>query len=153
MNWKEFTWLRNCELILYNDWYLALKKVICMDTPFIAFAVIALVGLGVLAVAGFDASITGQPTIPISKLRQVASSFEEEHQPYSAGISSSGNSCNCPDLYGNNIVTKQENSVFAGTSIIDCILAREIVKQGEALKLDTSGFDVFKNLCKSRGWW
>ena len=121
-----------------------------MDTPFIAFAAIALIGLGVLAVVGFDSSITGQPTIPISTLRQVASSFEEKTE---SNPSPSKNTCACPDPYNNNIITKDENSVIAGMSAFDCILAKEIVKLREQLKLDTSEFDIFKNVCKSHNWW
>jgi hypothetical protein len=121
-----------------------------MNTPFIAFVVVAIIGVGVLAVVGFDSSITGQPTLPVGTLRQFASAVPEKIE---SNPSPSKNTCACPDLYGNNIMTKQENSMFAGTSIVDCILAREIVKLKEDLKQDASGFDVFKNLCKTRGWW
>ncbi len=124
-----------------------------MDTPFIAFAVIALIGLGVLAFAGFDSSITGygtRITIPQQTLQKVIPVAEEDNMPESPVQSG----CACLD-FSNRVVSKGDSygNFDTGLSIHDCAIMEQIVLLRNELKLDTSGFDIYKNLCQKRGWW
>lgn len=122
-----------------------------MDTPLVIFALIAVVAMGMMVFA--DSTMTGQG-ISIDRLdpemaKKVKKAMEKEQY---TPPSNTKTICDCPDLYGDRIVTMKQNSLYAGISWFDCEIVKEIITLRQKLKMDISQWHLISNVCKAHGW-
>ncbi len=121
-----------------------------MDTPLVIFALIAVVAMGMMVFA--DSAITGEG-ISIDRFDPAMAKKGQkamEKQQYTPPANTK-TICDCPNLYGNSILTTKE-SFFAGMSVWDCQLIREIIKLRKELKKSTTHLDSWDDACTSFGW-
>jgi hypothetical protein len=100
-----------------------------------------------------DSGITGEP-ITIDRItpemaKTVSQRIQQQQSQPPAGTQKV---CDCPDLYGDRIVTLQQNSLYAGLSWVDCELIKEVTTLRQKLKMDTTQWHMLSNLCKAHGW-
>ncbi|MBW3004570.1 hypothetical protein KY310_01955, partial [Candidatus Woesearchaeota archaeon] len=100
-----------------------------------------------------DSGITGGP-ITIERItpemaKRIASTATNQQSQPPAGTQKV---CDCPDLYGDRIVTMKQNTLYAGLSWVDCALIQEATTFRQKLKMDTAQWGMLSNLCKAHGW-
>ena len=127
-----------------------------MNTPLALLAITAVAGLFVMALVGFDSEITGQG-INIGRIspemaKKMIAAGKKQQQPSQPPVQTK-TICDCPDLYGDNIVTVKEHSWVAGLSYWDCQLFKEIIKIREEKKMSIFHLEQMKSYCTSKDWW
>jgi len=119
-----------------------------MKFPLAAFVIIAIIGIGTLAL-NFNSEVTGQP-ITIDKLtpemiKKVRKGIQEQEK-YTPPPEEEG--CYCPD-YAGQILTVQEAPLgMAGLSFFDCLLINEVIKLRKKTKMPTQDLESWYNVCE-----